>query len=112
MTVEESIERAAVAVQRLALVALDHAESATTASANAPTGLYDGLEIVREYLSHNEAGVAFDHLLYMVEELDLALPEETHAEIASAGLAMGMDHSRWAGLRLDRTDSSMRHEHE
>jgi hypothetical protein len=110
MTVEESIERAAVVVQRLAMVALGHGHSAGTASSDTPTGLYDGLEIIRDYLKHNEVGVAFNHLLYVVEELDLALPEDTHAQVASAGCALALDSSRWAGLRLDRTDSSPRHE--
>ena len=34
-------------------------------------GLLDGRDTVFDYLSHNELGVALDHLLYMIHESDI-----------------------------------------
>lgn len=39
----------------------------------AQPGLREGSEIVRDYLAHGEAGVALDHLLYMLQEPPLTL---------------------------------------
>lgn len=39
----------------------------------AQAGLKDGSTIVMDYLHHNEAGVAFDHLMYMINEAQLSL---------------------------------------
>ncbi|WP_263264139.1 hypothetical protein [Pseudomonas sp. RIT-PI-S] len=41
----------------------------------AQAGLSNGHEIVLDYLDHNEAGVAFEHLIYMVNEPPLAISE-------------------------------------
>jgi hypothetical protein len=35
-------------------------------------GLLDGRDTVFDYLSHNEVGVALEHLLYMIHESDIA----------------------------------------
>jgi hypothetical protein len=35
-------------------------------------GLLDGRDTVFNYLSHNELGVALEHLLYMIHESDIA----------------------------------------
>jgi hypothetical protein len=34
-------------------------------------GLLDGEETIIDYLSHNEWGIAFEHLLYMIHESDI-----------------------------------------
>lgn len=36
-------------------------------------GLHDGGETVVDYLDHNEAGIAFEHLLYMIESPPLRI---------------------------------------
>lgn len=53
----------------------------------AQAGLQNGAEIVLDYFDHNEAGVAFEHLLYMINEPPLVVSEQcikTLAGIASA----------------------------
>ncbi|RON54494.1 MafI family immunity protein [Pseudomonas frederiksbergensis] len=42
----------------------------------AQAGLEKGGEIVMDYVDHNEAGVAFEHLLYMINEPPLVVSEE------------------------------------
>jgi hypothetical protein len=42
----------------------------------AQEGLRNGAEIVLDYVDHNEAGVAFEHLLYMINEPPLAVSDE------------------------------------
>lgn len=39
----------------------------------AQSGLENGAEIVLDYIAHGEAGVALDHLLYMIKEPSLAI---------------------------------------
>ncbi|NBF02217.1 hypothetical protein GV819_07920 [Pseudomonas sp. Fl5BN2] len=39
----------------------------------AQAGLEQGHAIVLDYLEHNEAGIAFDHLLYMINEPPLVV---------------------------------------
>lgn len=34
-------------------------------------GLLDGRDTVNDYLSHNELGIALEHLLYMIHESDI-----------------------------------------
>ncbi|MCA8989372.1 MAG: hypothetical protein KDA78_17110 [Planctomycetaceae bacterium] len=36
-------------------------------------GIVDGRDIVIDYLSHNEFGLAVEHLLYMIHESDISL---------------------------------------
>jgi hypothetical protein len=42
----------------------------------AQAGLENGGEIVLDYVDHNEAGVAFEHLLYMINEPPLVVSEK------------------------------------
>ncbi len=43
-------------------------------------GLLNGKEIIEDYLDNGEAGVAFDHLNYMIEETEIQLNEaDQHA---------------------------------
>ncbi|WP_445178756.1 hypothetical protein [Pseudomonas sp. McL0111] len=41
----------------------------------AQAGLENGGEIVLDYVDHNETGVAFEHLLYMINEPPLVVSE-------------------------------------
>lgn len=45
------------------------------------SGLRDGLDIVVDYIEHGETGVALEHLLYMVEEAELSLDDDTAADL-------------------------------
>jgi hypothetical protein len=55
-------------------------------------GLRDGRQVIEDYLSHNEAGVALEHLLYMIAEPPLALSAEARADIRRAAELLGMTH--------------------
>lgn len=57
-----------IAYEQLGPVPDDHAL--------AQAGLEDGAEIVLDYVDHNEAGVAFEHLLYMINEPPLVVSNE------------------------------------
>lgn len=53
-------------------------------------GLRDGLAIVENYLIHGEAGLALEHLLYMVSEPSLELTAKSLGDIRSAADLLGM----------------------
>ena len=55
-------------------------------------GLRDGATIVRDYLEHGEAGLAFEHLIYMIREPDLQLSEASRHKVRKAGETLGLPH--------------------
>lgn len=57
---EEISTLLSIAYEQLGPVPEDHAL--------AQAGLVNGCAIVLDYVDHNEAGVAFEHLLYMISE--------------------------------------------
>ena len=93
------IESAADEVQRLVNLQFARAGVMVQASALDQAGLHDGKEIIRDYLDHGEPGLALEHVLYMIEELDLTVSETTFALIAKAGVQMGMPTSTWANVK-------------
>ena len=52
-------------------------------------GLTNGKEIVEDYLRHGEPVVAFEHLLYMIEEPGLTLSAEGSALLEKIRAALG-----------------------
>lgn len=62
-------------------------------------GLRDGAEIVLDYLSHGEAGVAFDHLLYMIKEPDLELSANAYTDLARSGEVLDFPNDTWTSIR-------------
>ena len=71
-------------------------------------GLRDGVSVVRDYLEHGEAGLAFEHLIYMIIEPRLQLTEESCRRIRKAGQALGLAESVYSeacGLTSDRDRS-------
>lgn len=54
-------------------------------------GLRDGALIVEDYLEHGEAGIALDHLIYMIVEPELPISMTTFHLIEQAGRAFGID---------------------
>ena len=52
------------------------------------SGLSNGLEVVKDYMSHNELGLALEHLCYMIEETSLPLSEKAYTSIVAAGRLM------------------------
>ncbi|WP_025131915.1 hypothetical protein [Pseudomonas sp. PH1b] len=55
----------------------------------AQAGLEHGREIVLDYLAHNEAGVAFEHLLYMINEPALLISAHCRAALARLAERLG-----------------------
>ena len=87
-TVERDIDVVAVAVQELVDAEFEKAGSVIGGSALDQAGLSNGLQLIREYLQYGEAGLALDHLLYMVRELDLTISADSHAALTRAARAM------------------------
>jgi len=48
----------------------------------AQSGLENGAEIVLDYIAHGEAGVALDHLFYMIKEPPLAISAKSAEKLA------------------------------
>lgn len=60
----------------------------------AQAGLENGREIVLDYLAHGEAGVALDHLYYMIKEPPLAISAEAAEKLARLAEAFGTSLGR------------------
>ncbi|GAB5520685.1 MAG: hypothetical protein RhofKO_29360 [Rhodothermales bacterium] len=56
-------------------------------------GLQDGQSIIRDFLEHNELGLAFDHVIYMIEEAELALSNRAREELRYIKEVFGQDES-------------------
>ena len=69
-----------IAYEQLGPVPDDHAL--------AQAGLENGAEIVLDYVDHNEAGVAFEHLLYMINEPPLIVSNECMNVLARIAKAL------------------------
>jgi hypothetical protein len=89
MVSDALIRRAAVEAQGL-LDELFSAGEPPAGSALDQAGLRDGLAIVDDYLTHNEAGLALEHLLYMIFEPSLRLSTASLADISKAADVLGM----------------------
>lgn len=66
----------------------------------AQSGLENGAEIVLDYIAHGEAGVALDHLFYMIKEPPLAISARS-AEAGSACQSV-RNALELEGMRSDR----------
>lgn len=53
-------------------------------------GILDGREIIRDYVGHNEWGVAFEHLLYMIHESEIDFPDDELWELRSIAKLNGL----------------------
>ncbi|MFJ4193390.1 hypothetical protein [Pseudomonas sp. NPDC089534] len=56
----------------------------------AQAGLENGSEIVLDYVDHNEAGVAFEHLLYMINEPPLVVSDACKGILARIAKTLEM----------------------
>lgn len=83
---EEVSRLMACAYRQLGPVADDHVL--------AQAGLEHGREIVLDYLAHHEAGIAFEHLLYMIDEPPLAVSPPCRAALARIAARLGMPLGR------------------
>lgn len=71
-----------IAYEELGPVPEDHAL--------AQAGLENGREVVLDYVDHNEAGVAFEHLLYMIDEPPLMISKKCGVVLARIAMALEM----------------------
>ena len=71
-------------------------------SALAQAGLHDGLEIVSDYISHGEIGIAFEHLLYMSQETGIELSDDIYTRLNSVADELGMSLSNSFSMFNDR----------
>jgi hypothetical protein len=99
------IDAVAVVVQKLVDAELAKAGTVVPGSALDQAGLRDGLEVVRDYLEHDEPGVALDHVLYMIRELDLTIPADTYAALARAAGAMKVGPETLEGIKASTPDA-------
>jgi hypothetical protein len=65
--------------------------SPVAGSALDQAGLVDGVSIVEDYLRHGEAGVALEHLVYMIHEPRLPISIGTFHLIEQAARLMQME---------------------
>lgn len=79
---EEISTLMSIAYDQLGPVPEDHAL--------AQAGLKNGGEIVLDYVDHNEAGVAFEHLLYMIDEPPLVVSEKCVKVLARIAKSLKM----------------------
>lgn len=56
----------------------------------AQAGLENGGEIVLDYVDHNEGGIAFEHMLYMINEPPLVVSEECVKILARIAKTLAM----------------------
>lgn len=86
-------------IEILMATAYANSEPIKEGSCLAQAGLRDGGEIVRDYIAHGEAGVAFDHLLYMITEPPLLVSSKCLADICHAGIALGLSPETWSDVQ-------------
>lgn len=99
-SVEDLINEALIEVNALMREEFLKNVPITLGSALDQSGLENGAEIVIDYLQHGKAGVAYEHLLYMVKEPPLEITDECFKLIARAGQALGFEASSWQALRV------------
>ena len=83
---EEISTLMSIAYEQLGPVPEDHAL--------AQAGLENGGEIVLDYVDHNEAGEAFEHLLYMINEPPLVVSEKCMKILARIAKSLNMPFTR------------------
>jgi hypothetical protein len=55
------------------------------------SGILDGPEIVSDYLKNNEFGLAYEHLIYMIQDSGIYLTDDDYNEIAEFSLKLGLE---------------------
>ena len=71
------------------------------ASALDQAGLQNGVEVVKDYVEHGEAGIAFDHLLYMIKETNLQLSDKHLARLSNVAKTLGASLSYFRTTRYN-----------
>ena len=106
MTAPTSIPESIIRLAALFQQSLDelYRSSAPLARSSAldQAGLVNGSQIVGDYVNHNELGLAFEHLIYMVVEPGLEVTQVQFEEIATVGGHLGLRASTWQRVRVPR----------
>jgi hypothetical protein len=89
-SLDTPFEQATREIASLMSAAFDQAGVIDSAHYLASSGLRDGEAIVREFLSHSEAGLAYDHLRYMISEADLCISDDCKTWLRSIALELGL----------------------
>ncbi len=89
MSAEYKIRRIANEAQEL-LNRLYEADAPAIGSGLDQAGLRNGIEIVDDYLTHGEAGLALEHLIYMISEPPLRMSASSLADIQRVAEELGM----------------------
>lgn len=97
-TITALLKEALPEVQSLMAAQFAQAGTPEPGSALAQAGLQDGAEIVGEFLSQNELGLALEHLCYMIEEAELPISMQTYTALETAGEKMRLPASTWQHL--------------
>jgi hypothetical protein len=85
-------------VQRRLAMAFEQAGSISEDHTLASLGLKDGHKIVKDYIEHGELGLAFEHLVYMIDEPSLTVSKNCFNLITQAGKSLGMQEKLWAAI--------------
>lgn len=83
-------EQAIREIASLMSVAIDQAGAIDSAHYLASSGLGNGEAIVREFLRHSEAGLAYEHLRYMISEADLCISQDCETWLRSIAQELGL----------------------
>lgn len=83
-------EQATREVAARVTAAFDQAGVIDSAHYLASAGLINGEDIVRDLLAHAEAGLAYDHLHYMISEADLCISDDCKSWLCSIAFELGL----------------------
>lgn len=76
-SIEKSIEIIAQEAQLLVIMEFKKVDyKIDNKSSLNQVGLKNGLEIIKDYISEHEYGLAVDHIIYMVQETEIKLSEK------------------------------------
>ena len=85
-----SFEQATREIASLMSAAFELADVIDSAHCLASSGLRDGEAIVRDFLRHSEAGLAYEHLRYMISEADLHICDDCESWLRSIAVGLGL----------------------
>jgi hypothetical protein len=63
-------------------------------------GLRDGAKIIADYINHNELGLAFEHLFYMLIEPKIVVPRAHLVDLETVGRSLGFAPALWQPVRV------------
>ena len=98
-----SILRLAEIVQRKLDERFQSPDSLKLTAALDQAGLRNGLQIVDDFLRHNEFGCAFEHVVYMLVEPEIELTQAQFEEVVAIGTVLGLNPNLWNRVSVLKT---------